>query len=243
MSAKINVQNGVSSRAGAKILQIFLLILCGAASMPAVLSMAASDDWSEIEKEAALEQQALEVNEGELQLLDSPPETAAHHHENRLMITGQSLKDGWVTMYQCHSNLDKVAASQIVYNKGLIRNIKVLSLQNIGSARVEGHTVQMKDIADESKICISADKKALSNNNGLYYLKLGPFMRRFLDGYYPMHVQLEICYPAFLRLISASPVDALRHTRGSTSYADFDLWVVGKLDIELVFSDRRPEVQ
>jgi hypothetical protein len=159
------------------------------------------------------------------------------------MITGQSLNDGWVTMYQCHSNLDKVSASQIVYNKDRIRNINVLSSQNIGSARVEGHTVQLTDITAESKICISADKKALHYDKGRYYLKLGPFMRRFLDGYYPMHVQVEVCYPVSMQLVSTSPVDALRHTSGSTSYADIDLWVVGKLEIELVFISTRPEAQ
>ena len=243
MSAKNNVQNGVSSRAGVKILQIFFLLCCGVILMLPVLSTAAVDDWSEIEEEAALEQRAREVNEGELQLLDKPPEAAAHLHHNRLMITERSLRDGWVTMYQCHSNLDKVSASQIVYNKERIRNIRVLFSQNIGSARVEGHTVQMKDIAAESEICISADKRALSYEKGKYYLKLGPFMRRFLDGYYPMHVQVEVSYPAFLQLVRTSPVDVLHHTSGRTSYADFDLWVVGRLDIELVFSNKRPEAQ
>jgi hypothetical protein len=243
MSAKNNVQNGVASRAGVKILQIFFRLSCGVILMLPVLSVAAVDDWSVIENEAALEQRAREVNEGELTVLDRPPEAAAHHHQNRLMITVQSLSDGWVTMYQCHSNLDKVAASQIVYNKDRIRDIKVLSSQNIGSVRVEGHTVQMKDIAAESKICISADKKALSRDNGRYYLKLGPFMRRFLDGYYPMHVELEVCYPAFLQLLSSSPVDAMQHTSGSTSHADIDLWVVGKLNIELVFSSKQPDAQ
>ena len=243
MSAKNNVQNGVSSRAGVKILQIFFLLCCGVILMLPALSTAAVDDWSEIEEEAALEQRAREVNEGELQLLDRPPEAAAHLHQNRLMITERSLRDGWVTMYQCHSNLDTVSASQIVYNKERIRNIRVQFSQNIGSARVEGHTVQMKDIAAESEICISADKRALSYEKGKYYLKLGPFMRRFLDGYYPLHVQLEVCYPSFLQLVRTSPVDALRHTSGRTSYADFDLWVVGRLDIELVFSSKRPEAQ
>jgi hypothetical protein len=243
MSAKNNVQIGFSSRSGVKILRIFFLLFCGVILMLPVLSTGAVDDWSEIEEEAAMEQRALEVNEGELQLLDRPPEAAAHHHQNRLMITEQSLNDGWVTMYQCHSNLDKVSASQIVYNKDRIRNINVLSSQNIGSARVEGHTVQLTDITAESKICISADKKALHYDKGRYYLKLGPFMRRFLDGYYPMHVQVEVCYPVSMQLVSASPVDALRHTSGSTSYADIDLWVVGKLEIELVFISKRPEAQ
>jgi len=199
---------------------------------------ATDGDWSALEQQELLEQRALDVNEGELQLLDKPPEAASHHHQNRLLITEQSLEDGWVTMYQCHSGLDRVAASQVVYKKGLIRNIKITSSKNIGSARVEANTVQMEDIAEDSEICISADKKALVYENGLYYLRLGPFMRRFLDGYYPMHVQIEVCYPAYLQLLRSSPVKARHSTRNRTSYADIDVWVVGKLDIELVFRNR-----
>ena len=243
MSAKNNVQNGYSSRAAAKILPIFLLLGAAQAALMLSAARAADDEWSVIEQQMELERRALEVNEGELQLLDKPPEGASHHHENRLLITGQSLEDGWVTMYQCHSDLDRVAASQIVYKEGRIRNIKVLSSRNIGSVQVEGHTVQMNDIGAESKICISADRKALSAENGQYHLRLGPFMRRFLDGYYPMRVQVEVCYPTYLQLVNSRPLSAMQQTRKNTSYAEIDIWVVGKLEIEMVFKDRRQDGQ
>ena len=231
------MQNGYPSRAEVKIPDIFLL-LCFTAILLAVRpAVAEIDDWAEIERQMAQEQQALEVNEGQLQLLDRPPEAASHHHQNRLLITTRSLSDGWVTMYQCHSDLDAVPATQIVYKDGSIRNIEVLSSQNIGSVRVEGHSLQLKDIEEESEICISADKKALSHENDRYYLRLGPFMRRFLDGYYPMHVQVEVCYPPFLQLVDSSPVKAITRSRRNTAYAEIHIWVVGKLEIELVFED------
>ena len=239
MNAKINVHNGFPSRVGVKILPIFFLLLSAPVFIQPGASIAADKDWSDIEEEMALEQRALDVNEGELQLLEKPPETAAHKHHNRLMITEQSLNDGWVTMYQCHSDLDRVPASQIVYKPDRIRNIKVLSSQNIGEVRVEGNTVQLQDIEADSEICISADKRALSYEKGKYYLRLGPFMRRFLDGYYPMHVQVEVCYPKFLELVRSSPVEAMQHSRDKTLSAEIDIWVVGKLDIELVFSNRK----
>jgi hypothetical protein len=116
----------------------------------------------------------------------------------------------------------------------------VLSVSNIGSAWVEGHTVQLTDIEAKSKVCISADKKALSHQDGRYYLRLGPFMRRFLDGYYPMHVQVEVCYPPFLKLVNSSPVQAISQAREKRLSAEIDIWVVGKLDIELVFTRRQP---
>ncbi len=232
------MHNGFSSRAEAKIPCIFLLLLEVAVFISPVRlgAVEVEDDWARIENELSIQQQALDVNEGELQLLDHAPESAAHFHHNRLLLTEQSLKDGWVTMYQCHNDLDRVHASQIVYQADLIRNIKVISVVNIGSVRVEGHTVQMMDIAADSKICISADKRALSYEKNRYYLRLGPFMRRFLDGYYPMRVRVEVEYPAGLKLVSTSPVTARLHSRDNMAYADIDIWVVGKLDIELVFN-------
>ncbi len=235
MRVKINVQNVFSASAGEKILNIFFLLFAAVLSLRPAPLTAAETDWSAAERQMELEQRALEINEGDLQVLERPPEAASHHHQNRLLITAQSLSDGWVTMYQCHSDLDAVSATQVVYNKARIRNIKVLSSQNIGSVRIEGHTVQLKDVGAESEICISADKRALLYENGQYYLKLGPFMRRFLDGYYPMRVQVEVCYPTFLQLVGSSPVKAKQRSRNKTSYADIDIWIVGKLDIELIF--------
>lgn len=203
--------------------------------MSPALSGAVDVEWSAIEKQMEEEQRALGVNEGELQLLEGPPDAAAHQHQNRLLITKQSLDDGWVTMYQCHSDLDQVSASQVVYPEHQIRNLAILSSKNIGSVQIEGHTVQMRDIEAESEICISADKRALFFEDGLYHLKLGPFMRRFLDGYYPMRVQVEVCYPTYLQLVDSSPVRALQRRRDATAYAEIDIWVVGELDIELIF--------
>ena len=135
----------------AKILPIFPLLALLIAAAPSS-TRAADDEWSAIEEQLELERRALDVNEGELQLLDRPPEAASHHHQNRLLITSKSLEDGWVTMYQCHSDLDRVPATQIVYEQARIRDLKVLSSRNIGSVRVEGHTVQMNEISADSKI-------------------------------------------------------------------------------------------
>ena len=223
-----------------KLLLIFCVVTQAFLPLVPVPVNAEDEEWLRMERQMAREQQALDVNEGELQLLDKPPGGVAHHHQNRLMLTEQSLEDGWVTMYQCHSDLDEVSSLQIVYEQDRIRDIMVLSVSNIGSAWVEGHTVQLTNIEAKSKVCISADKRALSHQNGRYTLKLGPFMRQFLDGYYPMHVHVEVCYPPFLELVSSSPVQATSQARENRLSAEIDIWVVGKLDIELVFTRRQP---
>ena len=241
MRAKNNVYDGFSSRVRGKIVALFLVLSGGVTMLLCRPLAAVEEDTSWMDEEMALEQRALEVNEGELRFLDKPPEAAAHYHHNRMMITEQSLKDGWVTMYQCHSDLDRVHASQIVYDADHIRHIEIQSTENIGSAWVEGNTVQMTDIEAESEICISADKRAFSYENGSYYLRLGPFMRRFLDGYYPMHVRVEVCYPDSIKLVQTRPVKAIQHSNAAKrrSYADLDVWVVGKLDIEFEFREKK----
>ena len=55
-----------------------------------------------------------------------------------------------------------------------------------------------------------------------------------------MHVQVEVCYPPFLELVNSSPVQAISQAREKRLSAEIDIWVVGKLDIELVFTRRQP---
>lgn len=134
-----------------------------------------------------------EVNEGQLVFLRLPSREALHHHHNNMTILPRSLKDGWVKMEQCHTNLDRVPAAQIVFAKDRVRDLRVVSFRHMARAWVEGPTVQMADIGKHAKLCVRAWARALySNTDGSYSLRNGPFMRRFLDGYYPMWVSMVI---------------------------------------------------
>ena len=199
-------------------------------------SNAASDTgWDEqLFEDMELEERSLAVNEGELQLLDEPPKKPVHYHHNRLFISEKSLDTGWVVMYQCHTGLDRVPALQIVYNRQRIRKLKIETAHNIGTARVEGHTVQLEHVGEDSKLCITAETRALVRDGEIYALKNGPFMRQFLDGFYPMRVRVEVFYPvALLRLKSIMPAAAttIRHA----GYINFDVWSVGRLFTEFEF--------
>jgi len=136
-----------------------------------------------------------DVNEGQLVFLTSPKNKALHHHHNNMTIFPRSLQDGWVMMKQCHTNLDKVAAAQIVFAKGRVRDIRLVSFRNMGKAWVDGPTVQMADIKANARLCMQAWARALFiNDDGSYSLRNGPFMRRFLDGYFPLRVSMVIDY-------------------------------------------------
>lgn len=138
-----------------------------------------------------------DVNEGELHFLAQAPEAPVHHHQNRIVVTAKSLVDGWVRLAQCHSHLDAVPSLQITYGADRIRDIRVTRAENIGRAWVEGPTVQLENIARGATVCIEAESRALvQDGQGGFHLKNGPYMRRFLDGYYPMRVSMEVRFQA-----------------------------------------------
>lgn len=150
---------------------------------------------------------AYNVNEGELHFIEKPPAKAVHHHQNWFRIDENSLATGWVRLVQCHDNLDAVPRAQITFREGFVRDMKVLSYNDIESAWIEGATVQLVNVRRGARLCLAADTRALhSTGNGYFNLYSGPYMRRFLDGYYPMRLTLEIEYPPdLLSLLDVSP--------------------------------------
>ncbi|MHB1085838.1 MAG: hypothetical protein ACYCZA_13490 [Thiobacillus sp.] len=147
------------------------------------------------------------VNEGVLHFLETPPTKRVHHHYNQISIDANSLSSGWVSLKQCHENLDPVSLAQITFREGYVRDLKIESFSHIKQAWVEGPSVQLVDVEPGANLCLSAQTRALRNNgNGYYNLANGPYMRKFLDGYYPMRVTLDIKYPAqMLHLIDVEP--------------------------------------
>ncbi len=134
-----------------------------------------------------------EVNDGDLHFLTREPNKPVHHHQNRLFLSDDSLVSGWVRLEQCHQYLDSVPSMQIVYGQDRIRNLAIVRSENIGKAWVHENTVQMEQIGHDALICIGAESRALhADGDGIYSLSNGPFMRRFLDGYYPMRVSLNV---------------------------------------------------
>jgi len=186
-----------------------------------------------IEAEEALRERALEVSEGELRFLPELLGKAGqhlHHHRNDIHISPGSLIDGWVTLQQCHENLDRVGELQIVFNEGRSRDLRITATHAIGKAWVEGVSVQLHDIGAGSQICLELQSQALSpDGSGGFVLRNGPYMRRFLDGYYPMRVSQRIEYPPQLQAdsILPPPQEGFRVARES-----------GLIQVETVFEGR-----
>ena len=190
-----------------------------------------------------LEQRLAEVGEAELILLQSPPSQPAHHHHNHIRIRPSSLQDGWVGLEQCHHQLDPVGALEIGYHPDRIRNLRILSSRNIGSSRVVDARVELSDIGRDASLCLAAESRALNRlADGRYRLRNGPYMRRFLDGYYPMHVSLEIGYPAqLLELDGFSPQPgSAGGVELHPGLARWEAWFKGELFTEFDFRSLSP---
>lgn len=169
-----------------------------------------------------------QVNEGELRLLERAPDKPVHHLHNRIHIQPASLNTGWVKLEQCHEHLDAFPRSQIVYNKERIRHLKITRRQGIGRAWVEGASIQLRDTRKGATICIRGETRALEKSGDRrFILRNGPYMRGFLDGYYPMRVSMTVQLEAAgLRLIGSTPA----------SQPDFRLWQdAGRVGYEAVF--------
>lgn len=174
--------------------------------LPLLLSVALSAGPVNAATDLSFES-AARVNEGSLHFLETAPTKPVHHHQNQIVIDRDSLDSGWVSLTQCHDHLDAVPLAQITFREGFIRNLKVDSAVRIEEAWIEGASVQLRNVEPEARLCLSAQTRAFHDTgNGYYNLTNGPYLRKFLDGYYPMQVTLEIRYPAeLLNLIDVTP--------------------------------------
>jgi hypothetical protein len=132
---------------------------------------------------------------------------------------------------------------QIVYRKSRIRDLRITEFNNIGEARVEGHTVQLRDVQPNARVCIEAESQALDvEEDGTYVLQNGPFMRKFFDGYFPMRVSIDVQLPDNLAFVDIDPAEqqGFELTRGDHSL-HLDAWFEGKLITRMRFK-RLPTV-
>ena len=182
-----------------------------------------------------------QVNEGKLVFLDSPPKEKLHHHYNSLTILPESLNSGWIILKQCHENIDKVEAAQILFKADRIKDIKITRHTNIKKVWVEDASVQMENISDNATLCLTAyTHSLLPNNDGSYTLRNGPYMRRFFDGYFPLHVTMDLDFRnTNLQLVQLKPEQQLGYTvKRSNNMLHIDTVFEGKLSTEFQFKPK-----
>ncbi|MCW8927396.1 MAG: hypothetical protein OQK40_01085 [Gammaproteobacteria bacterium] len=174
----------------------------------------------------------------ELEFIAPPPAKPVPRSRTRLYISEQSMEDGWVAVTQCHDGLDPVPDAEVVYKFRQMRGLRITSYEGIAAVRIVGQSIQLKEASRGASLCVELEARILQpSSNGHYRLRYGPFMRRFLDSYFPLHVQFSVSYPAerlHLFEVSPSPSQGFSH-EAAAGDDNFDAWFRGKLTFELVF--------
>jgi hypothetical protein len=210
--------------------------------LPCLTVVYANEEQSRSEPDWWLEQEELtatdSVSEGKLRFLLEPPAKPVLHSLNRLTVLASSLDDGWINLYQCYQNLDPVADAEVVYRYKAMRELKIINYRNIDKAEIEGQAIQLKNVRKQAELCVTAMVRIFYRNaDSSFSLINGPFHRKFLDGYYPYYLTLEVIYPSSkLKFKQIIPVEqpgfAVEKQTGKLHVeAVFD----GILNIEIVF--------
>lgn len=215
---------------------IVLFVLSSQYSFADLPADAEEEDWFDEDPQATFDA----INDGQLKFLQKLPDKPVHHHQNTLLVLPASIETGWVKLIQCHEHLDEFPSAQIVYNKNKVKNIRLTSYKNIAEAWVEGSSIQLKNIGSKASLCIEAESQALwPQADGTYIMRNGPFMRKFLDGYFPMRVSMDIKLPPGLSFHSIEPIEqqGFRVVQGKQG-VHFDAWFEGKLTTRIRFKQQ-----
>ena len=219
--------------------RLFRLLMLAALGCGPVVGDELPLDWFDDPVEPAVPQ----VGAGELAFLTSAPGGRVLHSDNRLTIGAHSLEDGWVALEQCYRGLDPVPDAEIEYAYKAMRGLRLLSWTGIGVARAHASSVELQEISEAVQLCVAAEVRIFSRgDDGVYRLRNGPFHRRFLDGFFPMRVTLEVHFPAdHLHLLSVSPAaQAGFRVERSSGRFDIDALFAGSLTIEARFAPASP---
>lgn len=213
----------------------FPLLACWCSASHADTEQAADDaQWLD----GIAERPAAAVNEGQLHFLARLPDKPVHHHRNEIVISEDSLGNGWVELRQCHHHLDAVGRSQIVFHREHTRALRILETWAIDESWVEGHTIQLSGTGSGAHICLAAESRALSiQPDGTYLLRNGPYLRRFLDGYYPIRVSMRVTLRVgSVRFLGSTPAPQVGFKVWQTgNEVHYDAQFEGRLTTQLRF--------
>lgn len=185
----------------------------------------------------------LDIGGEELRILTTAPKHAPFYHGKTLTLTQDSFETGWVANHQCHRNFSKIPRLEISFREGNVRNLQIVHAANVGAHEVVGSGVTLEDVRPETEICLAGEARVLDRDeSGRFRLRTGPFFYKFLDGYFPVEVELNIRYPADVLSFSGSnpppaPGVTLSDGAGATRFQSV---FEGRLWVELFYERKSP---
>ncbi len=177
-------------------------------------------------------------SDSHLTFITLPTDKPALHSINKITISPQSIKTGWVDLLQCYQNLDPVPEMEVVYNYKTMRKLTIVKSKNIEHAFVKGQSVQLENVLRDAQLCISTEVRIFyKNKDGSFKLVNGPFHRQFLDSYFPFHLTLKVNYPSTqLKFINSKPKPQFGFVvKHSDNTLLIESYFTGKLYTEITF--------
>jgi len=229
-------------RATAKLL-LFLILAVPAASpiFAETMTQQELEDWfnDDGDMDMGMDMAVDDVNEGQLSFIAPPADRAVLATDAIVTMTEASLATGLVSLQQCYRNLDPVPELDVVYSYRNMKQLHIVSSENIAQATVAGNSIQLQGIDAGASVCMAAEVQLLEKSaEQTYGLSFGPYYRRFLDGYYPYHVNITINYPEHLLAfsgLSPSPGPHFELIR-KPGELTLDAWFEGVLQLDIRFS-------
>ena len=204
---------------------------------PAMLAAAetpADESWLDDDSES----RALQVNEGQLEFIAPVHDESILHSDTHLWITAESMQTGWVRMQQCYRHLDAVGRTDVVYAYREMKDLQLIRAEQITQIHVKQNVVELGRVEKGAVLCVQADVKILQHlSDKTYGLQIGPYHRKFLDGYYPYHVSLTVHYSNNefqLKQVKPEAQEGFYVTEAPDGLS-IDSWFEGELRIRLQF--------
>lgn len=221
-----------------------LTLLLAFTSLPLQAEMDISQDLSDLtpEERAWMEDDselnAIAISSGEIRWIEPEKTKNSYRLETDLFIPKSALDDGWINFQQCHFELDAVPKIEVVYHPDKTRSLALSSSKKIEHITVNQASVTLEKVSKGAFVCISGQSKALIKTAKGYTLNRGPYMRKFLSGYYPMHLKEQINWNKVpLTLISPESTNQLGKSIIATSkHISANYWFEGKLQTHYNFS-------
>lgn len=154
--------------------------------------MVSAADWFDDDWEDRVDN----LSEGELIWYKGTPREGTSLTSLSIRFLETSAREGWVEVGQCHSQLASAPAAQLIFDGRPVRKLRVEKVVNIKKVGIEGESVQLSGLKTGAEICVRSEQQVLHRLDKHHWALIsGPFQRRFLDGYYPMQLELNVEWP------------------------------------------------
>lgn len=142
----------------------------------------------------------LEISDAGFLPIEGSLSRPAFFHGKELTITPESLIDGWVDNMQCHRHFSAIDSTEILFKQDGIRDIEITRSLHLKRSWFDEISVQLEGVTSQTELCFNSQNRILTLNksNDQFQLTVGPFYLRYLDGYFPVEVDLVVKYPADL---------------------------------------------